>query len=346
MAEARGCAQGEGRTSGLRAAWRRRPAAPVALALVLAGCGGASAAGGDAIVVSGSSTVAPITMAVARDGGFSVDVAAEGTTDGFARFCAGESAINNASVAIPGQGQRVDYVQQCADNGVEFVELPIALDALTVVRNEANTHATDLTLDELRRIWEPDSDISVWSDVRPEWPDTPIGLYGRPDGSGTFEYFTQVVVGEAGTIRDDYEATDDTDELAGWVAEDEDALGFVGVGNYLAADEKYRDRITNVAVDGVLPSREDAQEGSYQPLTRPLFLYVSTAALEEDAVAEFVGYYLREVQGLLPHVYFYALPREAYPLAEQRFEERRTGSMFDGDPYRGTHVLEALRSDG
>lgn len=311
-------------------------------ALTLGATACSSASGQDAIAISGSSTVAPITRAVAAAGGYAVNVAAEGTTDGFERFCSGETAINNASTSIPGAGQPTDYVQLCADNGVEFIELPIALDALTVVRNEANGFATDLTLDELRAVWAPESQVRTWADVRPEWPAEPIGLYGRGEGSGTFASFTHAVVGEAGTIRADYAATDDLDELARWIAEDPNGLGFMGVGNYLATDEDARDRITNVNVNGVGPGLAEVQAGRYAPLTRPLFVYVSLAALDDDDVTGLVEYYLANVVNVLPRVYFYALPGEAYPLVAQRFAERVTGTAFGGDPFAGVSVLDAL----
>ncbi|GGC61493.1 PstS family phosphate ABC transporter substrate-binding protein [Hoyosella rhizosphaerae] len=309
--------------------------------LLVAGCG----AQGTEIEVSGSSTVAPITEAIARDGGFNVTVTAEGTTDGFARFCTGETPLNNASEAIPGAGQRVDYVAMCAENGVEFIELPIGIDALSVVRNEANRFAQDLSVSELREIWAPGSAVSNWSDVRDEWPDTPIGLYGRPDGSGTFDYFTHFIVGEAGSIRDDYQSTDAMDELTQWIADDENALGFLGIGNYLSADEDVRDRITNVAVDGVFPSLSNAQDGRYTPLTRPLFVYVSTSALEENPeVASFVEHYLKTAQAMLPRVYFYPLQGEVYPLVQQRFDDRITGTLLGGDPYSSVSIIDTLQA--
>ncbi|MBB3037538.1 PstS family phosphate ABC transporter substrate-binding protein [Hoyosella altamirensis] len=309
--------------------------------LVTPGCSSSEAAA--PIEVSGSSTVAPITEAIARDGRFDVAVTPEGTTDGFARFCNGETPINNASEAIPGPGQRTDYVAMCAENGVEYIELPIGLDALSLVRNEANDFAQDLTLDELKRIWSPDSGITRWSDIRPDWPAEAISLYGRPDGSGTFDYFTHFAVGEAGSIRSDYRATDDMAELARWIAEDENSLGFMGAGNYLAADEEYRDRIANVSVEGVAPSRSNAQDGTYQPFTRPLFIYVSASAAEDAAVADFVEYYLRTVRGMLPRVFFYALPADAYPLVQQRFDDRITGTMFGGDPFTARPIMETLQ---
>lgn len=311
-------------------------------AMLLAVTGCTAAGGATAVEISGSATVAPITRAVALQGGIPVELSSEGTTAGFERFCAGETAINNASTPIPGAGHRIDFVQRCADGGVEFIELPIALDALSVIRNEANTFATDLTLDQLRAIWAPGSEVTRWSEVQDGWPDEPIGLYGRGEGSGTFEVFSEVVGGEPGAIRDDYATTDDLDELAVWIADDDHGLGFMGIGNYLAADEESRDRITNVAIDGVSPTLADVQAGRYATLTRPLFLYVAVDALEDEIITDFVEYYLDEVAGVLPRVYFYALPVEAYPLVRERFDERITGTLYDGvrDPEKS--VLDLL----
>lgn len=312
-----------------------------ATVLMLAACSGGE--DGDQIGISGSATVAPITSAVAAEGGYPVEIASEGTTDGFERFCAGETAINDASTPIPGEGQRTDYVAMCERSGVEYIELPIALDALSLITNQSNRFAADLSIDELRKIWEPESTVSTWSDVRPQWPDEPIGLYGRPDGSGTFEVFTHVVSGQAGAIRDDYRSTDDLAELARWIAEDEYGLGFMGIGNYLAADEDYRDRITNVAIDGVEPTLANVQAGRYGAFTRPLLIYVSTSALDEDErVGEFVEYYLAQVADILPREFFYALPVEAYTLAQERFEARETGTMYGGDPFSDQSVLDLL----
>src|SRR5699024_8211460 len=149
----------------------------------------------------------------------------------------------------------------------------------------------DMTLDEVRRAWEPDSDVSTWSDLRPEWPDEEIEFFGRPAGSGTFEYFSQRVSGEAGELRDDYEAADDLDGLAEWVADEPGGLGVMGVGNHLGAEGEVRDRITSVSIDGVSPTLENAQDGSYAPFTRPLFLYVNSELAEADEnVASYVDY--------------------------------------------------------
>ena len=275
---------------------------------------------GGAIRVTGSATVEPITSFIADRTDHDVRISADGSTDGFEAFCDGKSDLNDSSVAIP-----AEFQQQCSDNGIEFIELPIALDAVTIVKHADNTWAQDLTTEQLHDIWAADSPVTKWSDIDPSWPDEEIGLYCRPDGSGTLEVFKDKVLG-GDTIRDDYEATDDIDELSGWIADDPNGIGFMGVGNYLATDGETRDLIDNVLVDGVSPSREATQEGEY-PLSRPLFVYVSAEALDgNDALADFMGTYLNRVEGVLPRVYFYQLPEQEYNDARTRFDDRVTGA--------------------
>ncbi|GAA1973428.1 PstS family phosphate ABC transporter substrate-binding protein [Isoptericola halotolerans] len=319
-------------------------AAAAVAGVLLAGCGtGPTAtAGGTGLLVSGSSTVAPITQAVARDGRFDVDVAAEGTTDGFERFCRGETVVNNASEAIPGPAEPVDYMALCDEHGVEYVELPVALDALSVVRHVDADFVDGLTSAELQAIWSPGTSVRTWADVRPEWPDREISFYGRPPGSGTFDWFTHRVVGETGAVRSDLRGTDDMDQLAAWVAGDPDALAFMGVGSYLAADEGHRDQMTNIDVDGVAPTLENARSGDYG-LARPLFIYVSADALAEDEEVErFAEHYLDAVATVLPSTYFYPLPDEASERVEQRLQDRLTGSVYAGDPFRPDSIVTLL----
>ncbi|HIW91389.1 MAG TPA: substrate-binding domain-containing protein [Candidatus Corynebacterium avicola] len=316
----------------------------------LTACGDDNSADGDSgsgtITVSGSATVAPITSAVARDTGVDVDQSTEGSIAGFERFCTGETHINNASESIPGPGEETDFLAMCEENGVDFVELPVALDTITLIRHADNDLVNDLTAGELQAIWEPDSDITTWSDVRDDWPEEEINLIGRGPGSGTFDYFTRTVTGTAGEIRDDYTAVDDPTELNEAVAEDPYALGFTGVGSYLE-DADNRDQLSTISVDGVEPSLEDAQDGSYGPLARPLFIYVSTEALDDSDggspdVEGFVGDYLDRVADLLPSTYFYPLPDEAYEQVQQRFSDRTTGSLTDGEPVDGATLLDEL----
>ena len=300
-------------------------AALTAVAMAAAGCGSAdTTSDGDAIRITGSSTVEPITSYMANRYDFNVDIDAVGSTDGFDTFCAGDADINDASVAIPGAGAEVDYQQQCADNGVNFVELPIALDAITLVKHRDNDWAQDLTIQQLHDIWAKDSAVSKWSDIDPSWPDEEITLYGRPSGSGTLGVFEQLVLG-GDQIRDDYQATDDVQELSGWVADDVNGLSFMGIGNYLSTEDPTRNRIDNVLVDGVAPTAEETKNGNY-PLSRPLFIYVNEESAKRDDVDEFVTTYLDNVEAVLPRVYFYQLPESEYTDAKQRYEDRATGA--------------------
>ena len=300
-------------------------AAMTAVAMTVASCGSEDTApDGDAIRITGSSTVEPITSYMANRYDFNVDIEAVGSTDGFDAFCAGDADINDASVAIPGAGAEVDYQQQCADNGVNFVELPIALDAITLVKHRDNDWAQDLTIEQLHDIWAKDSAVSKWSDIDPSWPDEEITLYGRPSGSGTLGVFEQLVLG-GDQIRDDYQATDDVQELSGWVADDINALSFMGIGNYLSTEDPTRSRIDNVLVDGVAPTAGETKNGNY-PLSRPLFIYVNEESAERDDVDEFVTTYLDNVEAVLPRVYFYQLPEDEYTDAKQRYEDRVTGA--------------------
>lgn len=316
---------------------------PITAALALGACADRPGTGSDHIEISGSSTVAPITSLVAREGRFDVTVQAEGTGSGFERFCAGESAINNASTAIPGAGSPTDFVAACADAGVEYIELPIGLDAISVVRNEQADFADDLTTEELARLWAKDSTVSTWSQLRPEWPDEPIGLYGRPQTSGTYASFSNVITGQADGLRQDHQTTDDLAQLASWIADDPHGLGYMGAGNYLSITEQHLSRVTTVAVDGVQPSLNNTQSGAYGALARPLFLYVSTSALEEnDAVGRFVDYYLANASSVLPRTYFYPLDPDLYPRVQERLEARTTGTMFGGDAFATTDLSEVL----
>lgn len=291
-------------------------------ALLLTAC---TPTGDSPIRVTGSATVAPVTAHMALQQRVALDMSTDGTVDGFEKFCRGESHLNNASVPIP-----VEQRELCAENGVEFIELPIALDALSVIRHSANTAVQDITMEELGAVWAPDSGITTWSDIRPEWPDEDIVLVGRPAGSGTFSYFTRQVNGAEGEIREDYRATDDIDELTGWIAEEPRALGFMGIGNYLAADEEHRNLMSTVPVDGVEPSLAGVQDGSYRALTRPLFLYVSVDALDErEDVRAFVEKYVDDVHDELPLVYYYRLREETYAAVRARLDDRVTGSLFE-----------------
>lgn len=295
----------------------------VAVSVLAAGCSSTNSPSEDAIQATGSATVEPITSYMANRYDFDVNVEAIGSTDGFEKFCNGEADINDASVAIPGSGAPVDFQKQCADNNVEYIELPIGLDAITIVKHRDNDFAADLTTQQLHDIWAKDSPVSKWSDIDPSWPDEEIKLYGRPEGSGTLDVFKDLVL-DGDEIRDDYEATDDVQELSAWVAEDPNALSFMGIGNYLATEDESQKFIDNVNVDGIAPSSEETKNGNY-PLSRPLFIYVNKKSAEREDVDKFVTTYLENSEAVMPRVFFYQLPVEDYDNAKKRYADRTTG---------------------
>ena len=290
-----------------------------AAALTLGACAGSGSGtgsgsgAGEAFTITGSSTVEPITRYMLNRYNFDAELEAVGSTDGFDKFCAGDADINNASVAIPGSESPVDYQAKCAEAGVDFFELPIGLDAITIVKHADNDWATDLTVEQLHDIWSKESTVTTWSDIDPSWPNETINLYGRPTGSGTLGVFEDMVLGND-TIRDDYQSSDDIQELSTWVSEDVNGLSFMGIGNYLATEGTVRNKIDNVLVDGIAPTADEAKSGNY-PLSRPLFIYVNAESAKKDNVGEFVTTYLDNAEAVMPRVYFYQLPEEVYDLS-------------------------------
>ncbi|HEX6246503.1 MAG TPA: PstS family phosphate ABC transporter substrate-binding protein [Nocardioidaceae bacterium] len=280
--------------------------AGLALTLVLAACGGGNeaeadgeAAGGESVsgevVVDGSSTVQPLTAAAGelyaeQQPGVNVSVATSGTGGGFEKFCQGQTDISNASRPI-----KDEEAALCEENGVEFTELRVATDALTVVVSTENDFAQCLTIDELTTMWGPEAEgkVTRWNQVNPEFPDEPLELYGPGTDSGTFDYFTDEVNGEEGASRSDYNASEDDNVLVQGVSGSANALGYFGYTYY----EENSDALKAVEIDSgdgcVPPSAETAGDGSYTPLARPLFIYVSnTSYADKEQVAAFVDYYV------------------------------------------------------
>ena len=269
------------------------------LALLLTACGGSttddSAAGGEAsgqVKIDGSSTVFPLTALAAEDfqlesPGIQVTVGSSGTGGGFEKFCRGETDANNASRPI-----EEDEVEDCAAAGVEWAELQFAVDALTVVVNPANDWATCLTVEELNKIWAPDSTINNWSEVRQGFPDVALKLFGAGTDSGTFDYFTEVINGEGGASRTDFTPTEDDNVTVQGVSGSEGGLGYFGLSYFI----ENSDALTAVEIDGgagcVAPNAETAQAGTYVPLARPLFVYPSKQALARPEVRAFFDYYV------------------------------------------------------
>jgi phosphate transport system substrate-binding protein len=325
-------------------AWRKPLILGGLLALsltILAGCGGGGGGGqkeeekgGDTqaassgssgqVAIEGSSTVLPITQAAAE--GFNqqnrdvqITVGGSGTGDGFEAFCNGDTQISNASRPIED-----DEVQACQENGIEFVEIPVALDGLSVVVNPQNDFANDITLDELATMWGPDAEgqVTQWSQVRPEWPEERFNLYGPGTESGTFDFFTERVNGEEGASRSDYQASEDDNVLVQGVSGDPNALGYFGFGYF----EQNQQQLKALTVNSIAPNAATIQSGEY-PLSRPLFIYVSTQALEENpSVQEFVDFYLENLNQFVEQAQYIPLSDAGAQEARERFQNRTTGT--------------------
>lgn len=282
--------------------------------------------------LDGSSTVFPVSEAVAEEFNavaprVRVTVGVSGTGGGFKKFLNNETDINDASRPI-----KQSEIEKARAAGIEFIELPIAFDGLSVVVNPQNDWVDHLTVDELRMIWQPESTVENWSDVRPAWPDEEIRLYGPGTDSGTFDYFTETINGESQASRADFTASEDDNVLVQGIAGDKFALGYFGYAYY----QENRDKLRIVPVDGghgpVAPIEETINNGSYAPLSRPIFIYVNAASLDDPAVAEFVDFYLDNAGSLAAEVGYIAMPERAYDRARQRVVNRESGTAYSENP--------------
>jgi len=318
-------------------------------AVLAALIGAAGVAGAQSIIkIDGSSTVYPITRAVAEEfqiakkGAVKVTVGITHTGGGFKKFCRGEIDIANASRPI----QR-NEMEDCKKAGVQYVELPVAFDALTVAVNPKNGWSNAMTVAELKKIWEPAAQgrITRWNQVNPAWPDEPFKLYGASADSGTFDYFTEAIVGKAKSSRGDFTASEDGNVLVQGVASDKNGLGFFGFTYYSENQEK----VTAVAVDagkgGISPSIETVEDGSYQPLSRPVFIYVNIKAAEKPEVKEFVAFYMKNALSLVLEVKLIPLPPSAYITVMERFNQKRLGTVFNGVSAVGLTIDELLKRE-
>lgn len=333
--------------------------AALALATVaLAGCGkqdGAESStprmGRDTPVVriDGSSTVFPIAEAVAEEfqleqrGAVRVTAGLSGTGGGFKKLCRGDIDISNASRPI-----LTEEIEMCRKAGINFIELPVAFDAITVVVNPKNDWVKSLTIADLKKMWEPaaQGQIARWSQVRPEWPDVPLMLFGPGADSGTFDYFTEAVSHKAKASRGDYTASEDDNVLVQGVENNKNALGYFGYAYYAS----HKDRMRAVPIereDGsqVLPSNETVVDGKYQPLSRPLFIYVSDKSAQRPEVRQLIEFYLTEGPDLAAQVGFVALPEQAAQVALKHFNENRLGTVFGGVPEVGITIEELLERE-
>ena len=310
-----------------------------------AAAGGANLSG--EVKIDGSSTVFPLSEAYAEEfmkvnTGVRVTAGSSGTGGGFKKFANKETDISGASRPI-----KTEEAETCQKNGVEFIELPIAYDGLSVVVNPKNTWADALTVAELKKIWEPSSKVSNWSQVRAGFPNQPIKLYGAGTDSGTFDYFTDAICGKEGASRNDYTASEDDNTLVTGVAGDPGALGYFGYAYFEQNKEKLKALgVGDTAQNAVAPSPETIQNGTYQPLSRPLFLYVSKAALARPEVQAYVKYMLSEGRALVKDVGYVPLPDRAYELVQARADKNTTGSLFSGGSQVGVKIEDLLAKEG
>lgn len=301
----------------------------------------------DVVRIDGSSTVYPITEAVAEEfqktTQAKITIGVSGTGGGFKRLCAGEVMITGASRPIRESEQR-----DCAANDISFVELPIAYDGLAVVVNPQNDWVTSLTVSELKRVWEPAAQqhVTSWKHIRPEWPDVPLRLFGAGVDSGTYDYFTRAIVGKEHYSRGDYTSSEDDNILVQGVSRDQGALGFFGLAYY----EENREKLRLVPVDDgkpnngdgpIAPSAATVREGTYQPLSRPIFVYASKAALAQPGVMGLLEFYLENAPALVKEARYVPLPKSAYALAHKRLKDGKVGSLFAG---RGSEIGVTVES--
>lgn len=247
------------------------------------------------IKIDGSSTVYPITQAVAEEfktanPGIEITVGVSGTGGGFKKFVVGETDMNDASRKV-----KQEELDKAKANGIEMTEIQVAYDGIAVVVNKQNDWAKDMTAEELKKIWDKDSKVQFWSDVRPEWPKEKIKLYGPGTDSGTFDYFTEAINGKEKQIRADFTASEDDNVLVQGVSGDKYAMGFFGLAYY----EENMDKLNVVKVNGVEPTLETVKNGTYKPLSRPLFVYVSNKAMERPEIKEFLKFYLTKGRELV-----------------------------------------------
>ncbi|RMG25470.1 MAG: PstS family phosphate ABC transporter substrate-binding protein [Armatimonadetes bacterium] len=308
--------------------------------------GGGSANLSGSIAIDGSSTVFPISEAVAEEfqakyPNVRVTVGISGTGGGFKKFLNREIDISDASRPI-----KPSEVELAQKNGVEYIELPIAFDGLSVLVNPQNDWVDHLTVAELKKIWEPGSTVKKWSDIRPNWPNVEIKLYGPGHDSGTFDYFTEAINGKEGAARQDFMASEDDNVLVTGIAGDKYALGFFGYAYYV----ENKDKLKVVPIDGgdgpVTPSIETIMDGSYKPLSRPIFIYVRADVASRPEIQEFVKFYLTEGKSLVQEVGYIPLTDELYELALKRFQNGVTGSVFHGKGSQpGVRLQDLLKAE-
>ena len=311
---------------------------------------GAQAVQAQVIKIDGSSTVYPITEAVAEEfqkakkNAIKVTVGISGTGGGFKKFCRDETDISNASRPITAK-----EMEDCKAAGVQYVEMPVAFDALTVVINPKNTFLKQITVAELKAMWEPAAQgkITKWNQVNPAWPDQPIKLFGAGADSGTFEYFTEATVGKAKSSRGDYTASEDDNVLVQGVSRDINAIGYFGYAYYAEnmARLKALPIVNPKTEKAVAPSEKTVVDGTYQPLSRPIFIYVKVKSLDKPEVKEFVEFYMKNAAKLTSEVKYVPLPAAAYTGNLEHVAKKKYGTVFGGKNEVGITIEDLMKRE-
>ncbi len=301
------------------------------------------------IQIDGSSTVFPVTEAVAEEfqkskkGKVKVTVGIAGTGGGFKKFCRAETDISNASRPI-----LKSEIEDCKKSNVQFIELPVAYDALTVIINPKNDWVKSLTVADLKKMWEPGAQgkVSTWNQIRPEWPNSPLKLFGPGADSGTFDYFTEAIVGKAKSSRGDFTASEDDNVLVQGVANDRNALGYFGFAYYIENQAKLKAVAIETAKGPVAPSAKTVEDGTYQPLARPIFIYISKKSLDtKPDVKEFVDFYLKNASKLVKDVKYVALPPGAYSIGAEHIKKGKIGTVFGGTAEVGVKIEDLMKRE-
>ena len=305
---------------------------------------------GALIKIDGSSTVFPITEAVSEEfqtlkkGEVKVTVGISGTGGGFKKFCRGETDIQDASRPIS-----KEEMKTCREAGIQYVELPIAYDAITLCVSHKNTWLSKLTISELKKIWEPQAQakITQWNQVKKEWPAAALKLFGAGSDSGTFDYFTEAVNGKSKASRGDYTASEDDNTLVIGISNDPHALGYLPYSYY----EANKDKLKAVAIQqdaqhkALLPSLQTIMNGTYAPFSRPIFIYVNSRSLSKTYVKEYIKFYLTEAKTLVPEVKYVPLSSEAYQAGLSRLEKNKLGTAFGGNAQIGMKIEDILKHE-
>lgn len=322
----------------------------ISAGLALAFGGATAGVWAQTVKIDGSSTVFPITEAVAEDfqkakkGAVKVTVGISGTGGGFKKFCRGETDISNASRPIT-----KSEMEDCKKAGVTYLEMPVAYDALTIVVNPKNSFLKSATVAEMKKLWEPAAQgkIMTWNQVNPAWPNAPVKLFGAGADSGTFEYFTEAINGKSKASRGDFTASEDDNVLVTGVSRDVNAIGYFGYAYYA----ENRDKLQAVAIvndklgKAVAPSGETVVNGTYQPLSRPIFIYVNAKSADKPEVKEFIAYFNKNADKLVREVKYVPLPAAAYNYNMETMGKLRVGTKFGGENKVGLTIEELMKME-